>query len=249
MMQYRGVILAGVMGLASMSGQVRAEEAAATEPKKLESSIALGITVNDGNTDNNMGNAALTLDYRPCDKSSIHVGLDAAYGETEGDKTTENGKAVADYRYLLSERSFAAFNSSVAYDDIADLDYRWIVSPGVGYYFMKKDHVFLLGEFGPALIGEKKGGTESEENFALRFAQRYERKLESGAKFWQAAEYLPRVDDFDIYVVNAEIGVEAPLSQKLNIRLSAKDTYDSNPADGREYNDVTVIGALAYSLF
>jgi hypothetical protein len=39
------------------------------------------------------------------------------------------------------------------------------------------------------------------------------------------------------------------VSASLNIRLSVKDTYDSNPAPDRENNDVSVIGALAYSLF
>lgn len=246
-MKLNHVFVSVLAVLAMTVAGAMADEAAAA-PKELASSIALGVTVNDGNTDNSMYNASLSLDYNPDANTAIRLALDGAYGETEGDKTTENGKALADYKHLFNDRAYAYVNTSVAFDDIADLDYRWITSIGPGYYLMKKEEVYLNLEAGPALISEKKGG-ESSENWALRIAERYERKTETGAKFWQSAEYLPYVDDFDIYVLIAEIGVEAPVSQNLNIRLVVKDTYDSNPAPGRENNDVTVIGALAYSLF
>lgn len=219
-----------------------------TEPKELASSIALGVNVNDGNTDNAMYNGSLTLDYNPDANNVYRAAVDGSYGETEGDKTTENGKAVADYKHLFDERVYGYANTSLSFDDIADIDYRWITSLGPGYYFIKNDQAYLTAELGPAYIMEKKGG-ESTEEWALRVANRYERITKTGAKFWQSAEYLPYFDDFDIYLLIAEVGVEAPVSKSLNIRLVVKDTYDSNPAPDRVNNDVSVIGALAYSLF
>jgi len=227
---------------------VFAEDAPADEPKELASSIALGVTLNDGNSDNSMFNGSMTLDYNPDANTAVRTALDAAYGETEGDKSTDNAKALADYKHLFNERCFAYVNTSVGYDDIADVDYRWIISAGPGYYLIKKEEVYLTLEGGPALISEKKGG-ESTENISLRAANRYERVMETGAKYWQSTEYLPFIDDFGTYILNAEIGVEAPISKTLNIRLVVKDTYDSDPAPDSESNDVTVIGALAYSLF
>jgi len=234
------------LSIGSATG-IYADEAA-VEPRELASSIALGVTLNDGNTDNSMYTGSLTLDYNPDANTAIRTALDAAYGETDGDKSTDNGRAQANYRHLFNDRAFGYVNTSIGFDDIADLDYRWILSAGPGYYLMKKEVVYLSLEGGPALVSEKKGG-ESTENIALRVANRYERVTETGAKFWQSTEYLPFIDDFSTYIVNAEIGVEAPVSKTLNIRLVVKDTYDSNPAPDRENNDVTVIGALAYSLF
>jgi putative salt-induced outer membrane protein YdiY len=231
---------------ATLIGLTSARSAEETEP--LTSSLALGVVVNDGNTDNAMYNASFKWDYLPDEVQLLRLAVDGAYGETEGDTSTQNAKGVFDYQYRLSERTYGAFNIGVANDDLADLDYRLIVSPGLGYFFLKDDAAFLSGEAGPAWISEKKSG-ETSDDFALRVAQRYERKLESNAKVWQSAEYLAHFDDFDIYLVNAEIGVEAPISESLNIRLVVKNTYDSNPAPDREKNDLSVVGALAYSIF
>jgi len=234
------LVLAGLS-----ASNVMAEDA---ELKPLEASLALGVTVNDGNTDNSMLNLGFGLTKQPSDTQVLRLEADAAYGETSGSNSTENAKASLDYQYLVSERAYASFNTSIAYDDISGLDYRWIVAPGAGYYLMKEDHVFMTVEAGPAYVMEKKDG-ESDDFVALRLAERYERTMDSSAKFWQLLEYLPDVEDVDIYVLTAEIGVEAPVSEKLNIQLVVKNTYDSNPADGREKNDLSVIGALAYSVF
>ncbi len=227
---------------------VFAEEAAAPERKPLESSIALGVTFNDGNTDNEMYNASFLYDRIINPQNTVRLALDGAYGETDNEKTTDNANAAFDYRRIFCPKGYGLFNTSYKTDDIADLDYRWIVSPGVGAFLMKKENVALTAEAGPAWISEKKGG-ETEDDFALRFAERYERTLNTTAKVWQSAEYIPVADDFDIYLLNVEIGVEAPVSESLNIRLVAKNAYDSDPAPGRESNDLSIIGALAYSLF
>jgi len=235
-----------MMVVAAMSaGNVVAEEA---DFKPLESSLALGVTVNDGNTENSLLNLGFSLTRRPDDVQVLRLEADAAYGETSGSNSTENAKASLDYQYLVSERAYASFNTSIAMDEIADLDYRWIVAPAAGYYLMKQEEVFMTAEVGPAYVAEKKGGVD-DDYVALRIAERYERTLASSAKFWQSLEYLPDVDDFNIYVLTAEVGVEAPVSEKLNMQLVVKDTYDSNPAPGREENDISVIGALAYSVF
>jgi putative salt-induced outer membrane protein YdiY len=233
---------------AAMISSARAQEAAATEQKPLEASIALGVTFNDGNTENSMGTFDLGVVRRSDDVQTLRFDVDAAYGEEEGDKTTENAKAVLNYQYLVSERAYGVFNTSVEADDIAEVDYRSITSLGLGYYLMKNDAAFLTLDAGPAYVFEKKGGIE-DEYAAVRAAQRYERVMTTNAKFWQSAEYTAQIDDFDVYVLEAEVGVEAPVSEKLSIRLAAKNTYDNNPAEGKEKNDVTVTGALAYSLF
>lgn len=225
---------------------IRAEEAA--EPKALEASVALGATVNEGNTDNSMLNFDFGLVHRPGEHQVTRFDVNAAYGETDNEKTTENAKAALDYQYIFTERAYVAFNQSVATDDIADLDYRSITALGLGYYVMKNDAAFLTLEAGPAYVFEEKAGVE-DDYAAARVAQRYERTMDSSAKFWESVEYVPQVEDTDVYLLTAEVGVEAPVSEKLNIRLVVKNVYDSEPAEGLDENDLSVIGALAYSLF
>jgi putative salt-induced outer membrane protein YdiY len=56
------------------------------------------------------------------------------------------------------------------------------------------------------------------------------------------------VDKFDNYIINAEIGVEADLTQdkKLSLRAYLQDTYNSIPAPGHKKNDAKLIAAIAY---
>jgi putative salt-induced outer membrane protein YdiY len=240
----KNLILAG--GLLLVTVPVLAEEAAA--PKPLEASIALGVTVNDGNANNESYNASVLVNKLYGNGNSSRLALDGNYAESENEKTTENAKAATEYRHILSDLIYAGFSASIETDDLADLDYRYVIAPSLGYFFIKNDAATMTADIGPALIGEKKAG-ETEERVAIRLSERYERTLETSARVFQSLEFLPNADDFDIYILNAEIGVEAPISEKLNVRLTVRNTYDSDPAPGREQNDVSVIGALAYSLF
>ena len=81
---------------------------------------------------------------------------------------------------------------------------------------------------------------------ALRLAERFEHKLNDRARVWQSAEFLPQVDDFSNYVIVAEVGVEADLTEKLSLRSFIQDNYDNDPARGRKKNDVRLVTALAY---
>lgn len=235
--------LAGSLVLSSMNGVEAAEEA-----KPLEASVAAGATLNDGNTESSMYTVSLKLKYKTCERSELRFDSSVAYGETNDEKSADNADAALEFKYLLSERAYAVLNTSVARDDIADVEYRWISSVGIGYFLMKSDAATMTLDLGPALRVEKKGGVRTEDG-ALRLFERYERTMESKAKFWQTLEYLPNIDDFEIYILKAELGVEAPVSAKLSIRLVVNNTYDSDPAEGSERNDVTVTGALSYLLF
>ena len=211
-----------------------------------ENSIALGVTMTDGNSDTLLGNISL-LKLRTRDAYSLRFGLDYAYGEDNSEKNTDNAKGIAEYRYGLSESAYVFSTLSALYDDIADIDYRVVLAAGPGYYLMKSDRVTLGVEAGPAFITEEVGD-EQNDDLAFRVGERYDRVLSATAKCWQALEYLPIVDDFSDYLLNAEIGVEAAINASASIRLVLKNAYDSTPATDREKSDTTVIGALAYQL-
>lgn len=214
--------------------------------KAKENSIAVGVTMTDGNSDTLLGTASVLHD-RKRDAYSLRLGVDFAYGEDGSEKTTENAKGVAEYRRLTCERGYVFANLTALYDDIADIDYRAVLSGGPGYYLMKDEAATLGVEIGPAYVREEVGG-EEKDDFALRFGERYDRQLSATAKCWQALEYLPLADDFDDYLLNSEIGVEAAINSSASIRLVVKNAYDSTPAVDREKSDTTVIGALAYQL-
>ena len=132
------------------------------------------------------------------------------------------------------------------HDEIADLQYRFTLSPGVGYYFLRQTNTSLAGELGPAMVFERLG--EEDKNYVtLRLAERFEHKFtENNARIWQSAEILPQVNDFNNFVVNAEVGLEAAVYKKISLQAYVQDNFVNEPASGRQQNDLRIVSGLKY---
>jgi putative salt-induced outer membrane protein YdiY len=237
-----GKMAAGLFAACVTAAGASAQEAAAPAPPT-SGTFSAGLSLTDGNSDTTLADAALKVEHKR-DRHEWLFGASMAYGEKDGETSVDNSRGQASYRCLWSERSFGYGSTTALRDDIADVDYRVVVSAGAGYTFVRTPAWDLSGEFGPAEIIEKVGGVR-DEILALRAAERLEWVPAEGAKFWQTAEYLPKADDFEDYLLQAEIGAEAPLAGRLLLRLLVRDTYDSMPAPGKEKNDVSLIAGVA----
>jgi putative salt-induced outer membrane protein YdiY len=214
-------------------------------PPKWESSVAVGFTLTRGNSETELFTAnAQTQKKWP--KHELAFGADAAYGKNEDTKTAASVHGFGQYNYLFTERWYAMLRVDALHDDIADIAYRVTISPGVGYYFIKEKMTYLAGEVGPAVVIERQGD-ESRTYATLRLAERFEHKFENKARIWQTLEFLPQVDRWGNYLINAEIGVDAPLSKKLFLTVYAVDNYDNEPAPGRKCNDIKLVSGLKYT--
>jgi len=207
-----------------------------------EKSASIGFTLTDGNSDTLLGTADIQ-GTKKWEKNELALSLSGAYGKNGGDVNNESVKGVAQYNRLISDRLYILGRQEGYYDSPADIHYRFITSLGAGYYFMKNEKASLSGEVGPGLVFEKQGDNETQYMTA-RLAERYERKLNEKAKFWQTAEWLPKVDDPETYLFNFEIGVETSLTETTNLRAVFQDFYNNKPANGRDHNDLRLISAL-----
>ena len=80
----------------------------------------------------------------------------------------------------------------------------------------------------------------------MRIAEKFEHNFNDRAKLWQSLEILPQIDKFKTTLINAEIGMETGLSTNFSLRTYLQDTYDTEPAPGREKNDLKLVAAIAY---
>lgn len=234
----------------------------AAETNKWDASIAAGATLTKGNSDTFLGNLTFkaTRKYSPYDE--VLLGASGTYGTTteeftfldnQGrphrhdvtDTTTANANAFGQYNHLFTERLYAGVRLDLLHDAIADIKYRVTLSPLAGYYLIKETNTFLAVEAGPSLITEKVGD-ESDTYAALRLAERFEHKFSNKARVWQSIEILPQVDRFENYIVNAEVGAEASLTENFSLRGVIQDTYDNEPAEHRKKNDIKLITSLVY---
>jgi hypothetical protein len=260
-LKFRPAILlaTGVIALMAASATVRADNAtpeATTPPKKKkwDSVATVGVTLTRGNSKTFLANLGVAT-KRTWTDDELLFGANAGYGENtttdasgrKNDNTTDSYvKGFGQWNHLFTPQTYAGLRIAGEHDDIANLTYRFIVSPLAGYYFIKQTNGFLSGEIGPSYVREKFFGEDVHNFIALRVAERGEHKFASGAKIWEGVEWLPKVSDFQNYLVNAEIGVSAPISKALNISLVLQDTYKSVPAKGKLKNDLKLIAGVGY---
>jgi putative salt-induced outer membrane protein len=248
------VVLAVLMIMAG-SGQVWAQAPAAAAPapaagvpapeKKSawERSAALGLTVTSGNSDTILATANV-LAATKWNRNELSMGAGLTYGESDDVKNNESARGFAQYNRLFSERAFGYLRVEAMHDEIADVEYRLMVSPGAGYYFIKNVRTFLRGEVGPGFIWEQQGDDKTAY-FTLRIAERFEHKFSDRAKLWESLEFLPQVDDFQNFLLNGEIGVETAVTKVVSLQVYLQDTYDNEPAPGRKENDLKLVAAVA----
>ncbi len=235
--------LAGVMIPAA--ALQAADAAAPAAPAGWETSAQAGATVTRGNSKTLLFTAGL-LSQKKWDQNEVRLGLDGAYGKNDSVKNTEFGRLFGQYNRLFTERLYGYVKGEVSHDAIADVEYRVTLSPGVGYYLLKDAKQSLSVEVGPGFITEKLGNHTKNNYFSLRVAERYELKINDKTRVWQSAEWLPQVDRFKNYLLNAEIGLETDLTKKLSFRTYLQDSYDNEPVPGRKKNDLKLVTGVAY---
>ena len=258
------VMLVLAMAVSASAAEKKTEEAAAPNDG-WTTALNAGLTMTDGNSETMAANVGLTTEGVKDGLGSVIAGADFNYGEstvsstatdpatgesvvTETEETTvENAKAFVNVKKTLSAKTFAYLDGSVLYDDVALIDYRATLGPGLGFYLVKNDKRQLSLEAGPSYVWEKVDGA-SNDYLALRFAERYSCQATKTAKLVQSLEYLPEAEDFDNYLLTAEVGVEAAMNDHLSLRIVLQDKYDSTPAPGAERNDLSLIAGLGFTL-
>ena len=218
-----------------------------------ESVASADATLTRGNSRTFLGTITINS-TRKSASDEILLGGSAGYGEStikqsNGTETTSETadflKGFSQFNHLFSERLYAGLRLEAVHDNIADINYRLTVSPLAGYYFIKHTNAFLSAEVGPSYVYQQIGD-RTESYAAARVGERFEYKFGTGAKIWQTAEWFPQVDRFKNWILNAELGVSAPITKSLDARLVAQDTYNNEPAVGLQKNDLKLLAGIGY---
>lgn len=204
--------------------------------------VELGMNVARGNSDT-LRYASTLEAVRETELDLIRLRANAAAGESEGTKDTENMGAHGHYERMLSGKLYALANLEWWRDTIALVDYRvtGIVSPGL--HLVRTEDSLLNVEVGAGYIGEKKDG-EEDGYAAGRVAVMCEHVLNPFVLAWFSTEYLPKVMDPEIYFVNAEAGITSGLSRQLHLNVTLQERYDSAPVDDKECSDLVMAASL-----
>jgi putative salt-induced outer membrane protein YdiY len=218
--------------------------AVSTNHPAWESSISAGLSLTKGNSDTLLTTAAFKTRKKTAE-NEFAFGADGSYGENNSVENNETLHGVGQYNHLFSDRFYGFLNIEGLHDGIADLEYRFTISPGAGYYLLKQTNTTLAVEAGPGLIVQDLGGVD-DTYATLRLAERFEHKLDNGARIWEKVEFLPQANKLQNFLVNAEVGAEASLTKTFSIQVTLQDNFINQPAPGRKDNDVKIISGLVY---
>jgi putative salt-induced outer membrane protein len=236
----------------TVSVRAQTDPAPAEKKPSWTGSMALGFTLTSGNSDTTLATLTGAADHK-WGKNELSLSGDGAYGQskvnpaTNTTTTAEFLRGSIQYNRLFTERLYGYARVEGRHDGVADIRYRVTLSPGIGYYFIKAEHTDLSAEVGPGYVFEQLG--DDSRNYAtLRVAEKFNQTLSDRARLWQSVEWLPQVDDFNNYVINGQIGIEADLTKdkRFTLRTYVQDTFNNEPAPGRKQNDLGWITAVAY---
>jgi hypothetical protein len=155
--------------------------------------VEAGLHVTEGNKDVSRQRVEAALEGRGTNWQT-EAKVEGVVGSSDGEQDQEKVNARLHTQRDLSRRLYASFTVDYAYDGIADLDYRVVVSPGVGWHVLRDEVQQLRAEAGPAYIVEKKG-RERDDYPALRLAEFYEGKRGPQRAPEAGIEYLPDLQE------------------------------------------------------
>lgn len=261
-------LLSGALALAALA-PTRADETPAADPK-WATSATLNLTATSGNSETLLFGASL-LTSKKWDKNEFSAGADATYGKTTIDNIVTDGNgshlertsktsaqnygAFGQYNRLVwDDRGYFLGRVDARVDRIADIDYRITLSPGVGYYIIRQKNFELSGEGGPGVVFEKFKDQSGDSYITLRLAEKLKWTINDRSRLFQGLEYLPKVDNFGNYVLNAYVKAETDITKSLALTVTVSDTYRSDPApipgtspiELRKRSDVQVLAGVTY---
>jgi putative salt-induced outer membrane protein YdiY len=241
-----------VLAAAGAEAPADAGGASGQQPEEVSWSgtIEAGLQVREGNTDTvDLFGKVKALRKSERQERTALASFD--YAESSGKTTRSRVFAEGTYRSYGPARSyfFAVINGE--YDEIEDLILRVNAAAGPGRKFIDSENTTLLGEVGAGATVEfyqSRPGTDDEKIEAvLRFHGELVTKVFDRSEFAQALTIYPSMTDFGAFKLVSDTSLTTPLSERLDLRISIHDEYDSDPeVAGVKRNDLTVRATFIY---
>ena len=177
--------------------------------------------------------------------------------DTEKEKSTDRWEAEIQHDHFWSQAFYTYENGRYDRDQIQLLNARYRLGVGVGYQWLDGRVFESTGkwsfnqELGINWVKEeyKDSDDVKADGFAaLRYAHHrlYTPKWNEGVQVFHNCEYLPDVDDFDKYLVKADVGFTTKLIYDFDLLAKIEWDFNSMPANGRKKSDLRYILGLGY---
>lgn len=211
--------------------------------------VEAGITFTEGNSDTLDARGGFDL-RRKTDRELLRFYLTGAYAEENDDRSEAEVKGGIGYENNITERFFAYVNNDLEYDEFEELELRYTLTMGVGYYWIKQERQELKTRVGAGYRHETffDGSTVNEP--ILDLGLNYRLDITEWLRFTHATTYNPSLEGIDDYRLTSDNAFLIPIakSEIWKIKLGALYEYDSQPEPGVESLDQTYYANLVLDI-
>lgn len=214
-----------------------------------------------GNTYQNSATVLANVNRR-WEKDRFNANFGYYYSETgptkdSMEKSTDRWELEGQHDHFWSALFYSYINSKIEQDDIAGLDYRFRLGGGAGLQWLDNREFGATGkwsfnqEVGAAWVKNSylDQDPSADDSYAtLRYAHhlKYLPKWNSNIEGFHNLEYLPQVDDWENYLMRADVGFSAKIVMNFDLLCKIEWDYNSMPSVGRKSSDIRYIVGLGY---
>jgi putative salt-induced outer membrane protein len=227
---------AGLAVLALASSSSTAQDSTPDTARALRITASAGFLDASGNTDVTTLNVTERLEWvRPL--FLWQQTFEAVNGSTDGEESASllatrlRGDWTPEGR--LSVYGFVSFDRN----RFAGISRRFEEGAGLAYRLVERTRHLLTTELGSQLVQQRSTDDLSDEFLAGRAAAIYRFTFRENSYFDARTEYLPNFETSEDYRLNADLGLVAPLSRRLGIKLGYIVRFDNLPQPGAEKTD------------
>lgn len=214
-----------------------------------------------GNTYQNSATVLANVNRR-WEKDRVNANFGYYYSETgvskeDKEKSTDRWELEGQHDHFWNVKFYTYENARYEQDDIAGLDYRLRLGAGAGYQWLDGREFASTGkwsfnqEVGAAWIKNSYVNQDpsADDSYAtVRYAHhlKYFPKWNDKVEGFHNLEFLPQVDDWENYLIKADIGFSTKILMDFDLLCKIEWDYNSMPSIGRKSSDIRYIVGLGY---
>ena len=214
------------------------------DPDGWQGSGNVGLTLATGNSDSLRATAGLdvTRAWGPWESRAT---ASALYGEDDGVSSNERFEGSLQLNRRFGRRVYAGLTSEFLYDPLAGIDWRFAVTPLLGWRVIDEERLKLRLEAGPGYTWEdRNAGTRDYSS--IRLHERMSFQVTEEARIFQSLTTLLEAEDPGNFILTAEVGVESKLAGRWSLRVAGKAVYYGE-AQGSRDEDLLVTAGFGYN--
>lgn len=210
--------------------------------------VSLGYNKSSGNTKSSQLTIAAFIN-RKTKHDEFTIKGDTYYSSSNEKMDAQRWYAMVRYDFSFWKNKWHNFYKLDAdHDRFANVDYRLVPSTGIGYRFSDtlKWKAMIEGGLGFEHTSYRDATKNSGE--AILLGRGFlEKKFFDNLSITQDITLYPSLEDTGQFRLHSETSFISPINEKLSLRFSFVDDYDSDPTGNIKKNDLRFTSSLVHS--